>query len=201
MVGHSVMAGGLNDSVTSCMLPSNGPERVISQWNLPPFTGTPYGVVSYPVLPTDLSFLLRRAPSKTTEPRTMNPIDPQPTQFQLPAHSQIVRYAENQQHLYQPLPSIKTPDGRVVSQWIPSPHELAALNKGIPVTLILHTYNQPLQPIILGVGGMDLRPCPMDTPTFVADSPTIQGDPPPDSKEDLEAHPWKTPPHDPSLTP
>ena len=55
------------------------------------------------------------------------------------------------------LPSLVTPDGKVISSWLPDADELAALNRGQPITLVLHTFNQPLQPIILAVGGLDLR--------------------------------------------
>lgn len=76
--------------------------------------------------------------------------------FLLPADVRDVNYAEHQPQ-YLTLPSLLTTDGRVVSQWMPEPNDLALLNNGVPITLVLHTFNQPLQPIILTVGGLDLR--------------------------------------------
>ncbi len=86
----------------------------------------------------------------------MELIVPDRKQFLLPEGVKDVKYAENQPE-YQPLPSLKTLDGRVITQWRPSKQELEALNGGQPLTLVIHTFNQPLQPLQLGVGGMDLR--------------------------------------------
>jgi hypothetical protein len=88
----------------------------------------------------------------------MEQIAPYTEQFLLPAGYTLPVYAADQAHLgYEPLSSIKTPDGKVASQWRPTPEELAALNAGQPITLIVWTFNAPLQPVCLGVGGMDLR--------------------------------------------
>ena len=86
----------------------------------------------------------------------MDPIEPKAESFRLPFGTTRVVYAEDQPQ-YKPLPSLRTPDGRVVSQWRPTAEELAALNRGQPITLVNHTYNDPLQPILLTVGGLDLR--------------------------------------------
>ena len=86
----------------------------------------------------------------------MNPIEPQPEQFLLPAGTRAVRVAEHQPE-YITLPSLVTPDGRIASQWMPTENELALLNNRVPVTLVIHTFNQPLQPIQITVGGVDLR--------------------------------------------
>jgi hypothetical protein len=67
-----------------------------------------------------------------------------------------VVYAENQPE-YQPLPALVTPDGRVACQWKPDASELALLNAGVPITIVMHTFNQPLQPLSVSVGGVDLR--------------------------------------------
>lgn len=74
----------------------------------------------------------------------------------MPAGSERVVYAEDQPE-YLPLPSFRTPDGRVVSAWKPNPGELALLNNGVPIYLTLHTFNKPLQPVMLTVGPPDLR--------------------------------------------
>lgn len=86
----------------------------------------------------------------------MDIIKPKPEMFLLPDHVREVTYAEHQDE-YLSLPSLLTPDGRVISQWLPDANDLALLNNGVPVTLVLHTFGQPLQPIILAVGGLDLR--------------------------------------------
>jgi len=87
----------------------------------------------------------------------MDQIAPYVDTFLLPADSKLTLYAANQAHLgYEPLPSIKTPDGKVVSQWIPTAEELAHLVAGEPITLIMWTFNRPLQPVCLMVGGVDL---------------------------------------------
>lgn len=60
-------------------------------------------------------------------------------------------YAENQPE-YSPLPVFRTPDGRVISAWRPTPKELELLNNGEAIYLTLHTFNTPLQPIMMTVG-------------------------------------------------
>lgn len=88
----------------------------------------------------------------------MNIIKPDKTKFLLPVGTREENIAEHQAHLgYAPLPSLVTPDGKVASQWMPTPGELALLNQGVPVTIIVWTFNQPLQPQSLMVGGVDLR--------------------------------------------
>lgn len=88
----------------------------------------------------------------------MEQIAPHPEMFLLPAGYQLALYAADQGHLgYEPLPSIKTPDGKVVSQWRPTPEELGRLAAGEPLTLVVWTFNRALQPVCLAVGGLDLR--------------------------------------------
>jgi hypothetical protein len=86
----------------------------------------------------------------------MDIITPRDALFLLPAGTRRVNYAEHQPE-YLTLPSLVTPDGKVVSQWLPDANDLALLNNGVAVTLVLYTFNQPLQPIFLAVGGLDLR--------------------------------------------
>lgn len=86
----------------------------------------------------------------------MDIIKPNPELFRLPDGTREANYAEHQPE-YGTLPSLVTPDGKVISSWMPDPNDLALLNSGVPITLVLHTFNQPLQPIILAVGGLDLR--------------------------------------------
>lgn len=88
----------------------------------------------------------------------MNIIKPDITKFIAPPGTREIVMAERQAHLgYSPLPSLLTPDGKVVSQWMPTPGELALLNEGVPVTIVIWTFNEPLQPQSLMVGGADLR--------------------------------------------
>jgi hypothetical protein len=86
----------------------------------------------------------------------MEIVTPKRGQFLLPAGTREVQVAEHQPE-YLTLPSLVTPDGKVASQWQPTPGELALLNAGVPVTLVVWTFGKPLQPVSLGVGGMDLR--------------------------------------------
>ena len=86
----------------------------------------------------------------------MEQIAPYPEKFVLPKGTRMTVYAANQPE-YEPLPSIVTPDGKVVSQWKPTEEELKQLMAGEPLTLVVWTFNRPLQPVCLGVGGFDLR--------------------------------------------
>jgi len=87
----------------------------------------------------------------------MENIIPEWEKFLVPLGTMAIVYAEDQQDTYDPLPSLLTPDGRDGSQWKPDANELALLNSGCPVTLVIHTFGRPLQPIQMAVGGMDLR--------------------------------------------
>lgn len=88
----------------------------------------------------------------------MNIVKPDPAKFILPEGADEVTFAENQGHLgYSPLPVIRTLGGKIASQWLPTPGELALLNLGVPVTLVVWTFNQPPAPVSLMVGGADLR--------------------------------------------
>ena len=87
----------------------------------------------------------------------MIPITPNPDLCLLPPGTMAITYAKDQPQ-YLPLSTLKTPpDGRVVSQWQFTENERLLLANGVPLTLVLHTFNEPLQPIILIVGGVDLR--------------------------------------------
>ena len=86
----------------------------------------------------------------------MNIVTPDPKQFLLPAGTREVKIAEYQEE-YLTLPALVTPDGKVASQWLPTPGELALLNLGVPVTITIWTGGHPLQPQSISVGGVDLR--------------------------------------------
>ncbi len=89
----------------------------------------------------------------------MNPVDPNTAKNIVGPDCYEVTFAKDQPQ-YLPLPTIVTPDGRVVSQWQPTPGELALLNNGVPLTLeIWHgplTPDNLLRPVRLSVGGVDL---------------------------------------------
>lgn len=87
----------------------------------------------------------------------MIPIKPNPALFLLPDEYEVVTYAKHQTDKYLPLSSIRTPDGRVASQWSPDANERILIANGAPITLVLHTFRLPLQPIQIMVGGADLR--------------------------------------------
>jgi hypothetical protein len=69
----------------------------------------------------------------------------------MPDGAKEVVFAADQPQ-YEPLPAVRIPDGRVVTQWRPSKSELALLYKGEPITIVVHTFNTPLQPISVLVG-------------------------------------------------
>lgn len=68
----------------------------------------------------------------------------------------LIVYAEHQAE-YTPLPTYQFDDGRVYSEWSPTPEEVAllmsALATGEPVKIRLWqwTFGQPLQPVLLEV--------------------------------------------------
>lgn len=86
----------------------------------------------------------------------MKPITPDPNMFFLPPGTKAVNVAENQPE-YDTLPSLITPDGKFVSQWMLEPNDLELIKNGVPVTLVL-LMGQPVfqVPVQLAVGGMDL---------------------------------------------
>jgi hypothetical protein len=73
----------------------------------------------------------------------------------LPEGSRPVVFAKDQPQ-YRQLPAMVTPAGHVVTNWRPTTEELARLNAGDPITLVAWTFNQPLQPLLLQVGAVDL---------------------------------------------
>ncbi len=89
--------------------------------------------------------------------KAMKIISPDFGKCLLPEGTRAVNIAEHQKPDYLTLPSLVTPDGRVLCQWMPEPNDLILLNNGCPITLVLHTFNQSLQPIQMVVGGADLR--------------------------------------------
>lgn len=85
----------------------------------------------------------------------MKAVTPNAKTFITPAGTRSVVFAKDQPE-YEPLPGLLTPDGKFMSQWVPTPEELARLNAGEPITLVVWTFRKPLQPLSLNVGGLDL---------------------------------------------
>lgn len=56
---------------------------------------------------------------------------------------------------YQDLPSVVTPDGRVISRWVPSADERAAIMRGEDIFVTICTFGQLLQPVMVTVGPVD----------------------------------------------
>ena len=87
----------------------------------------------------------------------MNPVKPDPEKFIVPMNTFEVEYqAPKDMPECLPLPTIRTGDGKVACQWMPTPGELALMAEGVPVTVVLYCNGQ-LPPLAVGVGGMDLR--------------------------------------------
>jgi hypothetical protein len=84
-------------------------------------------------------------------------VDPVAVEIDPPQGWREVVYAKDQPE-YLPLPTLRSADGRVVSRWSPTTEERAAIAGGADVYLTLHTFNQPLQPILMTVGGAPVEP-------------------------------------------
>ena len=66
------------------------------------------------------------------------------------------RVLAKDQPQYLPLPCFRTPEGRVVTAWQPSPEELVALNRGELIYLQVATFNHKFHPVKLTVGEPEL---------------------------------------------
>ncbi len=85
----------------------------------------------------------------------MTPVDPRVPASLLPPDSRAVVFAEKQPQ-YTPLPTIWTPQGAVVTRWSPTDAEKAALIRGDDIYITVLTFGQPLQPLMVSVGPIDL---------------------------------------------
>jgi hypothetical protein len=81
----------------------------------------------------------------------MDIVDPRVNPAWVPKGSQAVIIAKDQPE-YRPLPSVCTPDGRVITRWQPSDEERALIAAGEDLYLTILTFNQPMQPILLTAG-------------------------------------------------
>lgn len=91
----------------------------------------------------------------------MKPIQVNREMFLLPERCSDIKIAEHQNE-YLTLPATVTPDGKIITQWELDSNDLALLNNGVPLTLVILTGIRPPQPltmnpIMLAVGGLDLR--------------------------------------------
>jgi hypothetical protein len=84
----------------------------------------------------------------------MEPVKPELT---LPEGWHEVIFAEHQPQ-YTPLPVALRVDGRLVSRWRPTEDERKAIAEGKDVFLTVLTFNEPLQPVLLTVGGAPVVP-------------------------------------------
>lgn len=87
----------------------------------------------------------------------MDPVDPCIPLELLPPGCRAYVLAEHQTKDYLPLPSVRTPDGKVITRWRPTPEELQLLLAGRDLYLITWTFHQLFQPVAMTVGPPDLR--------------------------------------------
>lgn len=78
---------------------------------------------------------------------------PQPKSPILPSYeSQERRFAKHQPE-FELLPALCSPTGNVMSRWSFTPLERLAIAAGADLFLVVSTYNDPLQPLLLAVPG------------------------------------------------
>lgn len=76
----------------------------------------------------------------------MNPVEPR-----APHENAVIKVFAKDQPEYTPLPASVDPSGLVMTEWEFSAEDLAKIVDGGRLRLWLHTFNQPLQPIIIEV--------------------------------------------------
>lgn len=84
----------------------------------------------------------------------MDICDPRIDPALVPSGSHAVIIAKDQPE-YTPLPSVRTPDGRVITRWSPTVAERSAILRGEDLFLTILTFHTPLQPVLLTVGPID----------------------------------------------
>lgn len=85
----------------------------------------------------------------------MEPVDPRIDPRLVPPGSRALVIAEHQDE-YKNLPSIRTPDGKVISRWTLTEAERAAIVAGDDVFLTIWSQG-PIQPVYLSVGPVDWK--------------------------------------------
>ena len=87
----------------------------------------------------------------------MEIVDPRVDPALIPEGSRPHIYNGPRGDEYRDLPSIRTPDGKVVTRWTFTDAERAAILRGEDVYLTICTFNTPLQPVLLTVGPIDWK--------------------------------------------
>lgn len=85
----------------------------------------------------------------------MEPIDPRIDPALVPAGSRAIVIAEHQSE-YLDLPSVRTPDGKVITRWSLTTEERAAVVRGEDVFLTIWSAGA-INPVHLSVGPCDWR--------------------------------------------
>ncbi len=85
----------------------------------------------------------------------MEPVDPRVPAALLPPESRAIVFAKDQPQ-YLPLPTVLTPQGAVITRWAPTNAEKAAIIRGDDIYVVVLTFGQPLQPLRVSVGPIDL---------------------------------------------
>lgn len=85
----------------------------------------------------------------------MEPVDPRIDPATVPAGSRAIVVAEHQAE-YVALPSIRTPDGKVITRWSLTEAERAAVLRGEDVFLTIWSFGA-IDPVWLSVGPADWR--------------------------------------------
>ena len=86
----------------------------------------------------------------------MIPADPCIDTKLVPKGSVPIIIGKNQKGVL-PLPCIATPTGQVITRWVLTQEEKAAIYSGEDVFITIDTAGKPLQPILPSVGPLDLR--------------------------------------------
>lgn len=85
----------------------------------------------------------------------MEPVDPRINPSLVPLGSKAVVIAEHQAE-YVPLPSVRTPDGKVITRWTLTDAERAAVLRGDDIFLTIWS-GGAINPVHLSVGPCDWR--------------------------------------------
>jgi len=80
----------------------------------------------------------------------MEIVDPRVDPRLVPEGSRAIVIAEHQAE-YCDLPSVRTPNGYVITRWVPSPQERAAILLGEDIFVTLLSYG-PINPLFVTVG-------------------------------------------------
>lgn len=86
-------------------------------------------------------------------------VDPRVPPVLLPKGTTAVVYAQNQPE-YVPLPTVRTPQGTLVTRWAPSDAEKAAIIRGDDIYVTVMTFGARLQPLQVSVGPLDISQLP-----------------------------------------